>query len=331
MAETTLCSIAHVQQAEKELESKEIIEISPELLDLSLSRFRIIPSSAVSMMKKSLVRHGQISPLIASRQESGELILIDGFKRQRAAIVAGINRVRVKVLHLSGPMMKAHLYLHNRGSGFTYVEECLIVSELHRLEGMTQVAIGDLLGRHKSWVCRRIQFIERLSPYLLEDVRLNLLDPGSARKLARLPRCNQEDISAIVKVHRLGPRDTARLVWFYLTAPTPEAKRYVITHPVSVLKRGKMQYESINWSEDTGMNQVQKGLVLISTICNQLKRIMGRGVVEQESDMEACVIEAYEKASMSLQQVHIVLKKLYEERRTGNGQGTDTRPYTEAL
>jgi ParB-like chromosome segregation protein Spo0J len=321
----------HIEKSFEEPESKETTEVSPESIDLSLSRFRLTPSSAVSLMKHSLLRHGQISPLIACRQESGALILVDGFKRQRAAIEAGIKRVRVKVLHLSGRMMKAHLYLCNRGKGFTYVEECMIISELHRLDGMNQVEIGDLLGRHKSWVCRRIQFIERISPYLLEDVRLNLLDPGSARKLARLPRCNQEEVSAIVKVHHLGSRDTARLVRLYLAAPTPEAKRYVITHPMDLLKQEIMQQKSIDWSADTGMYQVQKGFLLISTICNHLKRIMGRGAVQQESDIEVRVSEAYERAAVSLQQVHIVLKRFYKERRKLNGQETDTRPYTEAL
>jgi ParB-like chromosome segregation protein Spo0J len=154
-------------------------------------------------MKLSLERHGQMSPLIAGEQPSGALCLIDGFKRQRAAVELGLSSLDVMVVRASSLEMKAQLYLRNRPNGFTLVEECLLISELKRLDGLSQVEIGDLLRRHKSWVCRRLQFIERLSPHLLEEVRVGLLAPGSARKLSALPSGNQEEMAAVVKTHKL--------------------------------------------------------------------------------------------------------------------------------
>ena len=46
---------------------------------------------------------------------------------------------------------------------------------------MTQVEVAELLGRHKSWVCRRLALVEKLSNEAREDLRLGLLSTTAAR------------------------------------------------------------------------------------------------------------------------------------------------------
>ena len=42
-------------------------------------------------------------------------------------------------------------------------EEALVVHSLSHEDGLSQGEIAVLLGRHKSWVCRRLSLVERLS------------------------------------------------------------------------------------------------------------------------------------------------------------------------
>lgn len=52
--------------------------------------------------------------------------------------------------------MKAAIYGLNRAGGRTReLEEAWIVHALVREDGMSQVEVAELLGRHKSWVCRQ--------------------------------------------------------------------------------------------------------------------------------------------------------------------------------
>ena len=53
-----------------------------------------------------------------------------------------------------------------------------------------------LLGRHKSWVCRRLALVEKLADEAREDLRLGLLSATAARSLVRLPAGNQPDVLA---------------------------------------------------------------------------------------------------------------------------------------
>ncbi len=51
--------------------------------------------------------------------------------------------------------------------------------------------IAARLGRHKSWVCRRLMLVEALDPAVQADVRLGLLMPRAAPAVGQLPRGNQ--------------------------------------------------------------------------------------------------------------------------------------------
>ena len=90
---------------------------------------------------------------------------------------------------------KAAIYGLNRAGGRTReLEEAWIIQALVREDGMSQVEVAELLGRHKSWVCRRLALIERLGSKARDDLRVGLLSPTSARQMVRLPQGNQAEV-----------------------------------------------------------------------------------------------------------------------------------------
>jgi ParB-like chromosome segregation protein Spo0J len=123
----------------------------------------------------------------------------------------------------------------NRRFGMSQVEEALVVREMIH-SGLTGTDVGKLLGRHKSWVSRRLGLLERLAPELQEEMKLGLLDPGVARRLLALPRGNQLELAAVVRNNGLGPRLTERLVALWRQAPTDEARQFVLTQPNKALE-----------------------------------------------------------------------------------------------
>jgi len=57
----------------------------------------------------------------------------------------------------------AILQLNRVGRNISSMEEALVVHSLCHDDGLSQVEIAGLLGRHKSWVSRRVALIARLS------------------------------------------------------------------------------------------------------------------------------------------------------------------------
>jgi ParB-like chromosome segregation protein Spo0J len=170
-------------------------------------------------MQKSMQRYGQMTPVVCVKAENG-YELVDGFKRLR--VFRRLNRpvLKAKTLAISGRACKAAIIQLNRaGRSINGMEEALVIQSLHREDGLQQTEIAVLLGRHKSWVSRRISLIERLSEEVQEDIRLGLISVIAGRELAKLPRGNQKAAADAVLKHHFSTRETAKLITHLLPRP----------------------------------------------------------------------------------------------------------------
>jgi hypothetical protein len=109
--------------------------------------------------------------------------------------------------------------LNRRKGAISDLEEGMVVHSLCREDGLSQVEVALLLGRHKSWVCRRLSLIERLCDEALEHIRLGLIPTSIGRELCRLPRGNQQAALHTIMKYRLCSRESARLVSVLLQRP----------------------------------------------------------------------------------------------------------------
>lgn len=192
-----------------------------------LSACRILDPAAVRDLQRSIVRHGQLNALATFRGPEGNLQIIDGFKRLRAAKELGLPGLVVRVLGIDAAQAKAAICTLNAHHGLTELEEGWLVRALYRDDRLTQPAIGQLLHRHKSWVCRRLSLVERLDEDLQADVRLGLIAPRAAIALARLPRGNQRASAEVVTQRALTTRQAEHLVEALITAE-PAARDSVL-------------------------------------------------------------------------------------------------------
>lgn len=115
-------------------------------------------------MVGSMARYGQIAPLaVCLRQEGPEVL--DGFKRLAAAkTLPAVTVLQARLVVADEPTAKAIILgLNGIGARMKELEEAWIVHALVREDGLSQHQVAELLGRHKSWVCRRLALLERLS------------------------------------------------------------------------------------------------------------------------------------------------------------------------
>jgi hypothetical protein len=211
--------------------------VSLESLGQQYRRYRLSDADAEEAMAGSLRRWGQLAPLVACVRDE-RLELLDGFKRVAAAQqVRGLTSLSVRVLEVDERGAKAAILGLNRGQRATReLEEAWIVQALVREDGMTQVEAGHLLGRHKSWVCRRLALLERLSAAVTEDLRLGLVGPSLARQLTRLPAGNQEALLALTRRETLSAREVSGVIGL-LEAASEEQAAFVLARPREALQR----------------------------------------------------------------------------------------------
>jgi ParB family transcriptional regulator, chromosome partitioning protein len=201
-------------------------------------RYRLADPVAEEAMAGSLRRWGQLAPVVACVRDA-QLELLDGFKRFAAAGQAGLSTLSVRVLEVDERTAKAAILgLNHDQHGTRELEEAWIVQALVREDSLTQVEAAQLLGKHKSWVCRRLALLEKLSTAVKEDLRLGLLGPALARQLTRLPAGNQEALLAVSRRETLTAQEVSGLVEL-LQGASDEQTVFVLAQPRVALRQAQ--------------------------------------------------------------------------------------------
>ena len=131
-----------------------------------------------------------------------------------------MKTVGTRLLEADERRAKATIFgLNQTGRRTQEWEEAWIVHALVREDGMTQVEVAELLGHHKSWVCRRLALVEKLADEARQDLRLGLLSTTAARSLVRLPAGNQVDVLATRQRDELTAAELDGVVDLLLAAP----------------------------------------------------------------------------------------------------------------
>jgi ParB-like chromosome segregation protein Spo0J len=216
--------------------SEELRQLRLEDIGERYPRSRLYSPEAERAMARSLSRYGQISPVVVCERE-GVYELIDGFKRFSAARqLKPIPKLSSRLIEVDERGAKAAIYGLNRVGGRTReLEEAWIVHALVREDGLSQVEVAELLGRHKSWVCRRLALIEKLVPEAREKLRLGLLCPSAARELIRLPVGNQKELLPVIRREALSVPELNRVVDVLLRASDRSQQAYVLQQPREAL------------------------------------------------------------------------------------------------
>ena len=197
-------------------------------------RYRLSDPAAEEAMARSLRQYGQLTPVVVCLRE-GRPELLDGFKRRSAAALLPWRTLSVRLIEADETRAKAAIYGLNRtGSRPQQLEEAWIVYALVREDGLTQVQAAELLGQHKSWVCRRLALLERLADEAKAELRLGLLPPSLARQLTRLPVGNQAAVLATVRREALTAVEVRSLIDL-LRGASPEQEQFILSKPREAL------------------------------------------------------------------------------------------------
>jgi len=251
---------------------EEMVDIPVNAMGESYGRFRLIHPGSEASVLESMRQFGQILPVVVVEGvEPDRYELIDGFKRLRACRKLGSKSIQAKVLSLGvRPVKAAILQLNWKARSIREVEEAMIVQSLHRDDKLSQVEIALLLGRHKSWVCRRIALMEKLSDEVLSHLKLGLIGPGHGRHLTRLPRGNQERALSTIIKHRLCCRETEKLVAMLIERPKWEHEN-ILHLPLEILDdRSAPRPGSERKTIESGEPSVGQQLCHIAKLCMSL-------------------------------------------------------------
>jgi ParB/RepB/Spo0J family partition protein len=204
--------------------------------------YRLADSHAEKAMAQSLACWGQLAPVVVCQREE-QWQIVDGFKRLAAARVLDWPRLLVRRLEADDERtVKAAIYSLNRvGQHLQELEEAWLVQALVREDGLSQVETAELLGRHKSWVCRRLALLEKLSTEVRRDLEVGVLSPSLARQLLRLPVGNQAALLAAARREALTAVEVRGVVDLWLGAAGTLQQDQLLAQPREALRLAQVR------------------------------------------------------------------------------------------
>jgi hypothetical protein len=157
-----------------------------------------------------------------------------------------------------------------------------------------------MLGRHKSWVNRRLALIERLTDEAREALRLGLLSPTQAHHLTQLQRCNQNAAMQSATEHALTSRELSEAVKLLQSASTQEQTQFVLEKPREAIRQSQDSYVH-QWDPrlSTAGNRAAKRLGFLldaATKMNHWLRLTGR------RELQSCDSPILQPSFLKLQQ-----------------------------
>ena len=189
----------------------------------------------------SMTSHGQLSPVVvvAAEGQPGRWVLVDGFKRVRAAERLALDTV--EAMEWTGTEVAALIGAHHleRSRRHTALEEAYLIQVLQEEHGLSQPEIGRQLGRSTSWVSRRLGLVKELPLWLQEHVRKGTLRCHAAVKyllpLARAKREDAETLAQHIGKLCLSTRQVGDLYAAW-RAGDEKSRSLVVNQPMLVLR-----------------------------------------------------------------------------------------------
>ena len=142
---------------------------------------------SLQALADSIAAHGLIQPLAVRESSGGYYQIIAGERRWRAARLAGLETVPVRVIEADDrKVMELALVENLQREDLNPMEEAAGFQTLMEEYGLTQAETAERVGRSRSAVANSLRLLS-LSDELAGLVRDGTLSPGHARALLSLP------------------------------------------------------------------------------------------------------------------------------------------------
>ena len=179
--------------------------------------------ASLGELAESIREYGMIQPITVRRLASGYYQIIAGERRWRAARMAGLKEVPVRVIEADERLATELALVENlQREDLSPIEEAQGYKTLMEVYGMTQDEAAKRVGKSRPTVTHALRLLS-LAPEVQQFVEQGLLSAGHARALVPIkPEEAQIEAARSVIANGLSVRRTEQLAAKLMREPKPE-------------------------------------------------------------------------------------------------------------
>ncbi len=170
--------------------------------------------AALEELAESISVSGILQPLVATRKKAGNFVLVAGERRLRAAKIAGLKKVPVRVVQMKSGQSLAVLGLveNLQREDLDPLEEAEAFNVLSDKFKLTQQQIAKTVAKSRPYVANAVRLLD-LPEKVLDLIRQGKISAGHGRAILRLIEPGERIAMANrIVAKSLSVRDTEKLV-----------------------------------------------------------------------------------------------------------------------
>ena len=194
-------------------EKKEIVELPIAKVEPRQEQpRRTFDEVALSELSESIRLYGMIQPITVRPLDSGFYQIIAGERRWRAARLAGLTQVPVRVLNADDRRVSELALVENlQREDLNPIEEAKGLRSLMTDYGLTQEEASQSVGKSRSAVANSLRLLN-LCPYVMELLEQGFISAGHAKSLLSIQNVHTQEAAAnTIVAQGLSVRQTEKL------------------------------------------------------------------------------------------------------------------------
>ena len=194
------------------------VEIAEIKTDEEFNPRSAVDEHGLAELTESIKRRGILQPLLARRDDDGDVCLVAGHRRLAAARAAGLDRVPVLIATDGHDAFEDAITENLQRQDLRPVEEARALERAQRQGGLSQKALAERLGKSPAYVRDRLRLL-RLPAQAQEAIEAGQIPVSAAKPLERIAKVSIQVAEACVGLIQAGhveapdfERDPARAV-----------------------------------------------------------------------------------------------------------------------
>ncbi len=280
------------------------------LLELRYEHTRVHNEAAFTRLRRSMEKSGQLRPVVVVPDQAGRFVLIDGYQRVRINRLSGKDTVLAHVWQMEEEKALVCMLAENDSRQWEAIEQAQLLDELMNRFELSLATVAGMMGKHKSWIKRRLDLVRALPEEVLLAVKNGSVSAWSAaRILAPLARANPDHAKQLANHLKSDHFSTRQLSDFYAyyRKANREVRENMISDPalfVKAVKSRQIEKEAFllnQGPEGSWFKDLKIVLKILSHLKKQLPVVIYAG---QETQQRKQLLDCFKEVESVFKFLH---------------------------
>jgi len=288
---------------------------------------RVAKPRQLIKLSESFARNGQLVPIMVVPGDAPHMILIDGYLRAAAAAHCGMDTLLAEVWCCGEKEALLQIMAKSEAAPKDIFEQASLLQELINTHGVSRQELSIQLGKHPSWISRRLSLLEGLPKTAIKAVCQGKISSWAAsRVIVPLARANSAHAEALTRAicrHPVSTRQLSAFFQHYQRSNRGTRLRMIEDPPLFfqslTVKEAEEEAQRLrDGPEGRWRKDAQAAMHILRRLCKTASEVFHES---QDQLKKRVLLTAYNDTQSAFYELSNIMERIQDDQRTGTECG----------